>query len=53
MSKKSSDPFGFQDAINYDKLDSFTGDALNELAEIFQLEDYEISEIADKLDKED
>jgi len=43
------EPFGFQEAINYDKLDNLTGDALNELAEIFQLEENEISEIADKL----
>ena len=49
MSKKVNDPFGFQEAINYDKLDNLTGDALNELAEIFQLEENEISEISDKL----
>ena len=38
--------------INYDNLDHMTGDTLNQLAEIFQLEDFEISEITDKLDKE-
>lgn len=49
MSKKVYDPFGFDKAINYDKIDNLTGDALNELAEIFQLEENEISEISDKL----
>jgi len=52
MSKKENDVFGFQDAINYDNLDHMTGDTLNELAKIFQLEDYEISNIADNIDKE-
>tara|TARA_R110001583_G_scaffold137616_1_gene289229 strand:- start:186 stop:353 length:168 start_codon:yes stop_codon:yes gene_type:complete len=52
MSKKVNDPFGFQEAINYDKLDHMTGDALNELAEIFQLEDYEVQEFMDKLETE-